>query len=467
MFVNTGVLAVLPDATTAGSVSFTGLEGTTNTGLIDMRNGHTGDVLTLSGDFAGSGNSTLGIDVEPTTDGGTSDRLVVAGAATGSTTIVADALSAAPGSLINGALVVDAGAGTSADAFTLPATSVGLIDYSLAYDATGNDFRLYGTPNGSAYAQTSAVEGARELFFHGTSIIGSHLDQLGDLAQDGATSADGTQRSRALWGILYGRTDHRDRDVATTLYNVPVSFDLGYRQDMFGAQIGYDFGGVGLQDGMVFGVTAGYSNSTLSFTGSADRMHFDAANAGAYFRVNSGMLFASGIAKYERYWITSYNRTIAYDVDFNGNGYGGKLRAGARLGSDGFFAEPAISMEYVKTDLDSLTALGSTFDYDSSDGFRGKAGLRVGTVINRTATVMRVYAGGAAVKEWKGRDDVTFSNNGQSIALRTDRLGTYGEFKAGFSANVNNRVSGFIEGHAEVSGDYSGGGGRAGLSIRF
>ena len=47
----------------------------------------------------------------------------------------------------------DAGAGTSAGAFYVPGGSAtrGLVDYSIAFDAPTNDFRLFGTPNGSAY----------------------------------------------------------------------------------------------------------------------------------------------------------------------------------------------------------------------------------------------------------------------------------------------------------------------------
>ena len=85
---------------------------------------------------------------------------------------------------------------------------------------------------------------------------------------------------------------------------------LDYGQDVFGAQLGYDFGGVG-DDGRrasVIGITGGYANSKLRFErGNADRFKYEAANVGAYGRAAFGPFFAKAYLKYEHYWINSSN----------------------------------------------------------------------------------------------------------------------------------------------------------------
>ena len=173
--INTGVITVL-----GGTASVAALEATSNSGIIDLRNASAVDRLILSGNFTGSGASALGIDVQSAGGTGAADRLVIAGAATGQTTVLVNTLAGQPGAVINGAVVVDAGAGSSAGAFVLPTTSAGFIDYSLRFAASTNDFLLFGTPGAAALTQYKQTEGARQLFLRGNDAVGSHLQAQGD-----------------------------------------------------------------------------------------------------------------------------------------------------------------------------------------------------------------------------------------------------------------------------------------------
>jgi hypothetical protein len=87
IFNNSGTVRFVAGATGPVSRSFTGLETFNNTdGLVELRNGISGDTLTLPGTFAGSAGSSLGLDVD-LSGTLTTDRLIVGGAATGSTAL--------------------------------------------------------------------------------------------------------------------------------------------------------------------------------------------------------------------------------------------------------------------------------------------------------------------------------------------------------------------------------------------
>ncbi|HVJ01654.1 MAG TPA: autotransporter outer membrane beta-barrel domain-containing protein, partial [Sphingomonas sp.] len=456
--VNTGVIRVLPAATAPGTVAFTGLESTVNGGLVDLRNGQVGDVLTLDGSFTGTGNSQLGVDVAA--DAGTSDRVVVAGAATGSTALLVNPLGT--GVLVNGALVVDAGPGTSSGAFYVPggAATRGLVDYRIAFDAPANDFRLFGTPNGSAYQQVKLAEGVREIFYRGNDAVDGHFRDLRD-AEGGSAGETGRVGS-ALWGQMYGQWSRYEGDVAAVNFGQTTTARLDYVQDAFGGQIGYDFGGPA-----AFGITAGYGDHTLRFEATADRFHYKAANVGAYARLNAGAFFINALARYEHYWIDVVSRSAGARDDMDGNSYGAMAQAGVRFGSSGFFVEPAVSIEYARTDLGDLDLPGGSFAFDNSDGLRGKAGVRLGATLSDGPSRIQLYAGGNVVHDFSNDDRTAFTSGGLDLDLVGPRIGTYGEARIGMSAAVGSRVNGFIEANGRLGDGYRGAGGRAGLSIRF
>ena len=139
-----------------------------------------------------------------------------------------------------------------------------------------------------------------------------------------------------------------------------------------------------------------------------------------------------------------------------------------RRGSHAFYAEPVVSAAYVRTDLGSIHALGSTIDFADLDGVRGKAGLRLGSSRPLAhAAKLVVYASGNVVHEFEGRDGLTFVSGGSSLGLRNDRIPTYGEGKLGLNVVSASGVSGFVEGVGDYSHDYKGGGGRVGLLIKL
>ncbi len=451
-FVNNGQIVAAN-----GAVSLAGLETLSNTGLIDLRDGAADDVLTLPGAYSGGGAAALGVDVIAGTG---SDRLVVGGAATGSTDLLVDGLD---GGFVPGAVVVDAGAGTSAGAFAFDPVTVGFTDYSLAFDAAANDFLVFGTPNQDAVGAVLLGQGARAIFYRGNEAVGSHLAALGS-GGDGASASEQSRIGRALWLQGFGMVQNRDTTLDTTVFGQPRSYDLDSRQDWFGGQVGYDLP-VGTTS--VLGVTGGYISSRLKLRNGPLRLDYDAWNVGAYGRADFGAFFLNGLVKYEHYSVDYGFATTGPSAETEGDGWGGWLEAGARFGGARIALEPMVSIEYANIDLDPFTIAGTGFDLGEEDGLRGKAGLRITGLVSEGPTRVSAYGSAQAIHEFGGDDRLVLTNSGQSPSFVNPRPDTYGRATLGISAATGARVRGFVEGSIDFAGNVSGGGARGGVSVIF
>lgn len=465
IFNNSGTVRFPSGATIPVSRTFTGLEAFNNTGgLIELRNGVAGDTLTLPGTFAGSAGSRLGLDVN-LSGNGTADRLIVGGAATGSTALLVDFRGTA--GLNSGVVLVDGGAGTQAGAFTLQGGSrnFGLIETDLVFDAANNNFTLVSAPSVAVYRTGVFVEGARNLWHASADAWTAHMRGL----RDSAWASGGGGSGGRLWIQMHGALEQRDGVTEVSNFGLNRTFDLGYDQDYFGGQAGLNFGGGAGDDGnFSFGVTGGYVNSEMSFNNASDRTTFDALNAGVYAGINSGSLFANVLAKYDWIKADSTSAIGLYSDDFDGNAYGAKGEIGFRLGSDRFFVEPVASIAYVRTDLDELIVQNSTIEFLDDDGLRGKLGARIGASIpSALLNTVVLYAGGNYVHEFMGNDIVAFTNNGRTVLIENRAMGDYGEAVLGVNVGAPEGVSGFIEANGAKGNDFDAYGGRVGLRIRF
>jgi hypothetical protein len=441
---NSGSITINPGGTAPAAVTFTGLETFNNSGLIDMRNGAVGDSLTVPGNFVGSGGSTLGVDV----GSATADKLVIGGAATGSTAVLVTGLN---GGFVNNAVVVDAGAGTSAGAFTLANRSSGIVDYSLVYNATANDFAVFGVPGQAAVSPLLLIDGARQLAYRSSDAVASHLD--------------GVRSGKAFWMDAYGLTDQRKGSYNTTVFGQAVGYSLNNRQDFFGVQAGVDL--LGNDSGTVAGITGGYGNSQLNVDAGAARVRYDSFNVGVYGRAAAGPIRLEGLAKYEHVKARYGDALAGLGDRSSADGFGGYVKAAADFGGDRTKFSPFASLDYSNMDWKGLDLGVASADFDAADGLRGKAGLQVSSVVSDGPSRVKVYASGAYVHEFKGRDRMTLNGGGFSFAFRLPATPDYGQAKIGLAIDQGEKVSGFIEAQGDFSGNYKGGGARAGLSLRF
>jgi trimeric autotransporter adhesin len=465
VFANSGTVRFLGGAMSPVSRAFTGLETFNNTGgLIDLRNGVAGDVLALPGTFSGTGASRVGLDAN-LSGASLSDRLVIGGAATGSTALLVDF--AGPATLNPGVILVQAGAGTQAGAFSLDggARNFGLIEADLVFDPAANTFALVGAPSIAVYRAAGFADAARNVWYKSADTWSAHMRSL----RDGAWGSGAGSAGGGLWVQMHASRDNRDNVVDANNFGVARNFDLGFQQDYFGGQAGFDFGGAAGRNGnFAFGVTGGYMNSRVNFGGVTDRLSFDAFNGGVYATVNSGRLFVSVLGKYDYYKGNSASQIGQYAAKFKGDAYGGQAEVGFRLGSDKVFFEPIATIAYVRTNLNDLGVQNAVIDFRNADGFRGKLGARLGANIAGSGdNVVVLYAGGNYVHEFRDDDNIDFISGGQTVSIANGPRGDYGEGMIGINISATNQVSGFIEANGAKGSQFDAFGGRAGLRIRF
>ena len=467
VFNNSGTLRVLGQSATAGTVTFTGLETLNNSGLIDLRNGHVGDVLALPGSYTGSGAATIGVDVLLGTATGTSDQLRLGGAATGSTVVSINALNTTPAVLSTaaGTVLVQAGAASNAGAFTLDAANVnqGLIQYGIVYNPTTFAYSLVGTPGAGVYRTALFAESVRNLWLQSGDAWSGHMRELRDnVAANGPGGAGGR-----FWAQAVGQVEQRTNTRNFTYNGITAPINLGYKQDYFGGQLGLDFGAPAGDGAFSFGITGGYLNSTMNFANSADRINFDAVNGGLYASYASGMFFVNALGKYDYYWGRNQSISGNYSQRLKGAVYGGKGEIGFRVGK-ALWIEPAASVSYTHSDIDNFGVASGQFNFNDADGVRGKGGARLGFTTDSGPAKITVYAGGNYVHEFKGNDQVAFVSGGQTAAFANQRVRDYGEGTLGVNiGSQQGAISGFFEGRYANGGDYEGYGGRAGVRFRF
>ncbi len=469
VFNNSGTILVGSGATATVSPVFVGLESTINSGLIDLRNGRVGDTLTLPGTYAGQ-NGTLGLDVQFGSN--IADQLIIGGAATGTTTVAINQLGTTP-VFNSGTVIVRTGAGSDANAFNLAGGSLdaGFVRYEVIFNNADNTFLLTGAPSDAAFRTLNYVEGIRNIWLKSADAVSGQLRAR----RDALWSQGGGEPAGRMWLQMHGSTETRSGFRDFNAFGQSRNVNTGFKQDYFGGQAGIDIsGGSGERGGFAFGVTGGYTNSSMNFGRSPDSLNFDVANVGAYASYSSGNIFFNALGKYDFYWADANAASANFQQDFKGGVYGLRGEAGIRFGDDGFFIEPAASISYVKNDFDQLRPLGTTVDFDADDGLRGRAGGRIGGEFNMGGAVMAVYAGANYIHEFKGQDNVTFTGGGQNLAFTNNRLRDYGEAVFGVTIAQTQGISGFIEGNyirtfssPDANRGIQGAGGRAGIRFKF
>lgn len=473
-FNNSGRVTVGATSLVPVSATFAGLGTFDNTGTISMQNGHTGDTLTLGGNYIGSGNALLALDVAPGA-AINADRLIVGGRATGFTGVNV-VLPAGSQPLFNtGTVIVQTGAGSSATAFgvTADTANAGLVRYDIAYNPVAANYSLVAVPGDAAYNMLGYGTAERNLWNKSADAVTAQMQSR----RDALWSMGGTAPEAKLWMTMGGSVDKVDGSRDFGMAGQPHLTNTSYKQDYFGGQMGLGLsGGVNTRGGFALGVTGGYINSRAKFGGTADRIDFDAVNGGVYASFTSGNLFMNALGKYDYYWAKATSFGGGYEVKTKGSAYGARGEVGLRFGSDSFFMEPVAQLSYVHTSLDAFSVRGTNVSFDGRDGLRGKAGARIGgvTTIGSEAK-MSFYAGANYVHDFKDEGEVTFANSGGTFTAMRDRMPDYGEAVVGLTIASNQSVSGFMEANYTRSfntgtGDNAkieGAGARVGINFKF
>lgn len=449
--VNNDVITVGAGATAPVKVSLLSLDALKNQGLIDLRNGHVGDVLTLSGDYNGAtSKARLGLDVGPNG----ADMLVVGDVANGSTQILLGGVSAKTAVLTGdkGPILIQAGADSKADAFRIENYEIGLIRYGLLFDAKTATYRLKGVAGQRTYEALKISEGAGSVWRQSADAWSAHVASL----RDAGSAANGA----GLWGQTYGGRQNRDDDVAASAQR-EVAVD--YEQTTYGGQMGLDLLNAGLDDGRIaLGLTGGYADAKMRFSGVAGQeVKLRVVNFGGYVALTQGGFFLNALAKADRQSIKARNDVDGIDAKFDGTAYGAQVETGHRFGDGDLAYETLLGVNYVSTRLDDMETLGQRLDFDHATGFTARAGLRGAARNDLLGGALTTYGAAFVVHDFTVKNGLTLVSGGESEHLSKDGGRTFGQVTVG----VSYRSAGGMITFAEAGGDY--GGGRQGGGLRI
>ncbi|MFS2108777.1 beta strand repeat-containing protein [Sphingomonas sp. Sphisp140] len=451
-FLNQGTVRIGAAGAPAAGVTLLGLERFENAGgTIDLSNGHAGDTLTLPKDYVGSNGARIALDV----GSGTTDRLVIGGAATGSTAVLLADVGNANAVLTGQAPValIQVGAGSSANAFTLANSDIGLVHYDLGFDAASGKFLLRNAAGTPVYRLAKLNETLANAWSRGADTVATHLAGIRDA---------GMTQSRALWGIFGGGSERIRQTRSINGSDTAV----GYRQDEVEARIGYDFGG-GDAGRPGFGLTGGYINSKVNFSGSAAHATADSFDLGGYGRLSSGRFFANGSVSVAFHSLKVVDRSLGYSDDVSGRSVGAQVEVGARFGGGAFFVEPSARLSWSHTSLDDVAALSQTVMLDSLTSVRGTFGARLGGATHLGSTPATFYAGVHYVHEFAGKNDATLFSSTASDTISGLALPDQARASIGASIGGTGPVTGFIQAEGAFGSGRRGAGGRVGIRFGF
>lgn len=454
LLVNTGVVRFGEGASPRAFV-LRDLERFENAGLIDLRNGAIGDRLTVSGAFIGLSGSTVALDVDLA--GSVADRIVIAGAAAGTTylTLNGDYSQATLGTP-QGIVVAEVGAGSSVGAFAMAEGEGdrGFVGHSLSYDADARRYALQTAASAAAYRQTGLLQALDSVWTSSADLWRSQAARTRDLGVSG--DADG-----GFWFAL--QTGESSRDWTTeTAGGDAVALD--YRQDRQGAQFGYDRP---INETLRLGVTGGYGRSTLEYRQSVDAFDVSTFSLGGYAAATRGRAFAGLLVKYDRHETDVASGALSREVELSGSSWGAEGEVGYRFGGAGLFVEPLGGLRWMRSSADDLTNGAQTLAFEDADDVALRLGLRVGGSTAMPGGGRLGFYGGAAVLRSFGDDYGLRLTSGETAWVETDRVETWGEGRFGVSYRNASGLETFAEGQADLGSDYDALSATVGMRVRF
>ena len=417
-------LDVINNSGTVRSVNGPGVlancETFNNSGTVTMIDGAANDTLSICGNYVGSGNAALGIDVDGTASGLTADELIIAGNASGSTGVNLNLL---PGSAVidtGGVLIVDAGTVTG-NPFTLNGpTSFGLIDFAL--DQRGADTFLVSSPNAAIFDIATAANLAGEMWYQSA-------DADHSCSQSRRNDFGTTRPPIALCAQLYLSHDRTgDSDRTATVFGTDLAFSDRLKTHRRGAQveIGYRPDG-----NLVFGLTGGYERAEANLDSGTDVVG-EGHNYGAFaqFGTASGF-YGSALIKRDNFHIRLGNGAIIPLVRTAAHSTGIDGEVGWRTPSFGATLDVNAGVSYVRTRWDDFVAGNIAFDPDTATSLRGRVGARLGW-----GGHFAPFVQGTLFHEFRGDNGIDVRSGNLLDTMGRDGRGTWGRFEAGLGGGT-------------------------------
>lgn len=397
-----------------GATSITTPVALANSGAIDLADGATNDVLTINGNFAGSGASNLKIDASSTG----ADRLVINGAASGSTVINVNPIG---GVVINsdGILVVDTTT-SGASSFSLGSTiGSSLIDFSL--QRIGQDFFLFAAPNINAFDPLALINVAPDMWYQSADVYGAYSAQRrSDLGGE-------PSRRWGLWGQIYWGREHYGNDSSQDVFGTEIEINERIRTKRKGAQVGFDYN----FGGGVLGLTGGWERADANVKATLADIDIKGWNLGAYGIVGSNLGFYGGLlVKYD------HGKAELDNAAFDGldrltvKSWGFEGEAGYRWAFGNSRLDIGGGLAWVHSKVEDFSFASIGYDYDSAKSLRGRFGARF-----EGGKHYGPYVDARLLHEFRDGNDVTLLNGADSSVLERDGRGTWFRGEVGLGAH--------------------------------
>ncbi|AGK57503.1 outer membrane autotransporter barrel domain-containing protein [Hyphomicrobium denitrificans 1NES1] len=495
-FNNTGTMFTTdPDAPEINDITeLAGVEtfnngSSTKSGTIDLQDGFTGDVTTLSPTSGGSlafngeaGHSYLKVDsFLGSSSDSSSDQLVINGDVSGRTAIDVNNVNPGFGSYNPlGIEVVSATGEISPQNFVLKYGPIdtGLFDYDL-YLNDSNEWVLASAPNRTFVELPSLVSAAQSMW-HDAS--GVWLDRTADLRASiqhpcvseglkGPGEACAKPATSGAWIKGLGATESRAPEHSVSLFGTSNRYKTDYDQSGGGVVAGYDIV-LRANDGQgvwLAGVMGGYLRSVVDFESSATNADFEGGAVGGYITYLKGPWFldAKLMANIGN---VDYRGSQAEKDNASVTSIGGVLDTGYRIHRGQYFIEPGATLAYVNTDIDSLAVYGTSVNFANGDSLRGRLGLRLGTTIQSERAKYEPFLGVNAWYEFLGDNAANVVSEGYALQATDSLAGAIGEVTSGVNVYslAEDGISGFVKGNFEFGkDDYLGFGGSVGMRVAW
>jgi outer membrane autotransporter protein len=447
MFTNKGVLRFAKSAAPL-NLAFTSLERFANDGgLIDLRNERAGDVFSLSGSYAASGDARLGLDI----GAGTADRFVIGGGASGRTGLL---LTVAPGDarlMAKGLTVATVGSSSASSAFYVANPDQGLVRYAVSYDSSARAYLLNASAGLAVHQTVRAGEGLATAWRASADAFG---------AEQAMARAAGGDTSRVWFQLHGGRLDRKSEAAA---------FDLAYDQTTAGGQMGASLGAHAFAGGQgVVGLTGGYVDSRLAFDDSGLRADIETVNVGVYSAWRRMGFFSTVLIKADRHHLNLRSPAAGFEADLDGASWGGQLEAGYRIALEGGGFEPIVGLDYVRSSMDDVEVLGQRIVFDDRGGFSARVGAQ--GFIRKDLAEDRAVIVSLAVEAVQDLDiDQTgrLISGGQTDAVVLEGQKTFARTRLVAQFQTAGGLQAFVQGEGRFGENQLGGGVRAGARYRF
>jgi len=273
----------------------------------------------------------------------------------------------------------------------------------------------------------------------------------------------------------------------------PTTCRHAQHESFAGAQVGADFARLNLNGWNIhLGGMAGYVGSKINddflWTTSSVQVPF----FGTYLTVSKGRFFADFMVRRD-YYDFNFNSPPAphgfdlYNQHIGAQGIGISANAGYNFDAgNGWAIEPSAGFVYSNTSVDRYVDPGSgpgiqsTVDTNNIESALGRLSLRVAKSVETSNVIWQPFVTASVVHEFAGDvvshtttfPNMYFDNNGKPITEKdtttTSRVGTYGQYSVGLSAQfVNTGLVGYVRGDYRNGENIEGWGANAGLRYSF